>query len=146
MAAEDIQHVLTVFEGIAGRDPDRAVQYIASMPSEERQNVREEVGLPPPLKTSIPSIEMSKLLVAEAIPGVAATAAPIPRPAASMPSRPIPRAFFIGLPFPDRATGGHRSQRRRQCFKGGLLATECVQCGRSGLRGLRGFSLYLRVA
>jgi hypothetical protein len=68
------------------------------------------VALPPPLKTSIPSMEMSKSLVAEAIPGVAATAAPIPRPTASMPSRPIPRAFFIGLPFltaplVSRATG-----------------------------------------
>jgi hypothetical protein len=47
------------------------------------------VALPPPLKMSTPSMEMSITVVAEAVPGVAATAAPIPSPTANMASRPI---------------------------------------------------------
>lgn len=40
---------------------------------------------------------------AEAIAGMEATAAPIPKPTASMPTQAIPRAFTIDFPFPRRA-------------------------------------------
>jgi hypothetical protein len=57
---------------------------------------------------SNPSMEIWKSgLSAEAIPGVDATVAPIPRPTASMPSRAKPRALIMTLIPLDR-TGGHR--------------------------------------
>jgi hypothetical protein len=57
---------------------------------------------------SFPSMEIWKSrLSAEAIPGVDATVAPIPRPTASMPSRAKPRALIMTLIPLDR-TGGHR--------------------------------------
>lgn len=52
------------------------------------------------VKMSIPSMEISKSVVAEAIPGGPATAASISRPTASMPSPTNTKRVFLGSYFP----------------------------------------------